>query len=115
MHEHIKKLMMSTALWALVPALYLGAWHWSTSAGSEWPGIFNIPGLMILALAWPWSTNALELVFFHGSAVGSAGSLLIHAAVIFGFGLNLSLLSALARHVGKRLTTRPGPAAAPPP
>jgi hypothetical protein len=106
MNEHIRKLILSAALWALFPAVYLGLWHWCNHAGITWPVVLNIPGLLILALAWPWSTSALELVFFHGSAVGAAGSALIHVAVILGFGVNLALLSALARHLFRRFAAR---------
>lgn len=99
MNTSIKKFLASAALWSLIPALYLALWHAFNQTGDAWPDLLNIPGLLILALAWPWSTNAFELVFFHGSAVGAAGSLLIHVAVILGFGINLALLGLLARHV----------------
>lgn len=111
MATQVKGFLFSVALWALVPVFYLGLWHGCAHAGLPWPAWLNIPGLLILALAWPWSTSAFELVFFHGKTVGAAASVLIHVAVILGFGVNLALLSVGVQQLVKRLGNRPNGAA----
>jgi hypothetical protein len=96
MPKHLKKILAGALLWALIPVLYYGLWHWCRYSGYLWPNKLNIPGFFILIVAWPWSEAAIPPTKFPFLSL---------AVITFGFGLNISFLVTIAKQVVKRITT----------